>query len=163
MSICERWSSATLIGCAEQLSRAACAFGADRTGEVRRSASSVWRWRHASLIPLDSVEDSTDLTLQTGEIPNQYLPHDRRVDMSVSVGEEVPHVHDLTPRNLRILGANDLRHGVGGFADRLYPWMFAVRSTSSSRNFFSVSGRLRSMVSISSMMSRRKSRSRFTA
>ena len=66
-------------------------------------------------------EDSPDLRIEVRQISCHDLPHDRWVHVAIPMGKQVPHVHDLTPRNLMVLLPEVGRQGVGGLTDRLDP------------------------------------------
>lgn len=95
-------------------------------------------------------------------ITRHHLPEDDRIDVSLAVCQEVPHVDDLAPRHLGVTVSDILGYPLAASPLVCIQWTTAVKSTSSPVNAASDAGRCRSIVSISSTMSTRKSRSKFT-
>lgn len=73
-----------------------------------------------SVTPLgEIIEHSTDSCLQIRKIANDHLPNDRRIDMPIAVGQEIPHVYHQAPRNIGMSFSGVLRYCVGGLSDGL--------------------------------------------
>lgn len=94
---------------------------ADRDSGDDRSSRRAAPTGSALLTLLQWLQDLVQLGRQVGQVAHHDRPHDSWTHMPVAVGRQVPHICQMTPRNLPMAPASLFPDGVGRFADRLQP------------------------------------------